>query len=382
MHTSSVINISRSAIDANFRTIREMIGPTVRVSSVVKANAYGHGLDIYPPLAESLGIDHFSVFSFDEAVLVKKYTKEADICVMGMISEEQIPEALEKGIEMFIFDLYRLDLVLKEAKKLNVPAKIHVELETGMHRTGIEKNELNTVIRILEENNKHLILKGLCTHLAGPESIANHVRVNKQIAHFQNIKHRFKRNNLFAEYTHIANSAGTINYPHIKFNMVRVGILQYGFWPSQETFIRHYTLKKAYKDPLQRALSWTTKVMNIKAINTGEFVGYGNFYLASNDMRIAILPIGYSNGYSRDFSNKGRVLINGERCSIIGLVNMNMIAADITEAGDVKIGDEAVIIGKQGDLEISVSYFGTGSDRINYEVLSRLPIDIPRKVAD
>ena len=359
-----------------------MVGPTVRISSVVKSNAYGHGLKTYPPLIEELGIDHFSVFSFDEALMVKKHTQTADVCIMGMIENRQVSKAIERGIEMFVFDLSRLKKVLSEAVRIGIPAKIHIELETGMHRTGIEKNELDTVIKILIENSQYLVFKGLCTHLAGPESIANHVRVNKQITHFQNIKHRFKRNNLFPEYTHIANSAGTINYPHIKFNMVRIGILQYGFWPSQETFIRHYTLKKAYKDPLTRAISWKTKVMTIKKIATGDFVGYGNFYLAGSDMLIAILPIGYSNGYSRDFSNKGRVLIGGKRCSIIGLVNMNMIAVDITEAEHVKIGDEAVIIGKQGDLEISVSYFGTGSDSINYEVLSRLPIDIPRKIID
>lgn len=382
MHSTSVITISRSAIKANLDALRQMIGPTVRISSVVKANAYGHGIDVYPPLAEEMGIDHFSVFSFEEAAAVKQAVKNADVCIMGMVEDSQIPEAVEKGIEMFVFDRYRLGIILETAKRLKTPAKVHIETETGMHRTGLEKKNVINVIEVLQQNSEHLVFKGLCTHLAGPESISNHVRVNKQVTHFQSIKRLFKKHNLFPEYTHIANSAGSVNYPHIKFNMVRVGILQYGFWPSKETFIRHYTLKKTYTDPLKRAISWKTRVMSIKEVDTGEFVGYGNFYLTGSPMRVAILPIGYSNGYSRDFSNKGRVLIHNSRCSVIGLVNMNMIAADITGIGEVRIGDEAVIIGKQGDLEISVSYFGTGSDRINYEVLSRLPAGIPRLVVD
>jgi alanine racemase len=147
-----------------------------------------------------------------------------------------------------------------------------------------------------------------------------------------------------------------------------------------EVFI-HYTSDKVNKeDPLNRILSWKSKIMSIKEVKTGEFIGYGISFLAQSNVKTALVPVGYSGGYSRSLSNKGRVIINGNRCGVIGVVNMNMIIVDITNVDNAKIGDEVVLIGKQEDIEIKVKSFSDYSDMLNYEILAHMPTNIERKV--
>ena len=181
---------------------------------------------------------------------------------------------------------------------------------------------------------------------------------------------------------HTACSAAALRYSATKMDMARIGILQYGFFPSKEILIHYLTKNKEHEFPLRRVISWKSKVMSIKKVKTGEFIGYGTSYLANSDMKIATIPVGYSHGFSRLLSNQGRVLIHGQRVSVVGAVNMNMMSVDITNLEGVKNGDEVVIIGKQGDMEISVASFGDVSNLVNYELLTRLPHDIPRIVVD
>jgi alanine racemase len=162
--------------------------------------------------------------------------------------------------------------------------------------------------------------------------------------------------------------------------MVRIGILQYGFWPSKETLIQYLSKKSIKTDPLTQVLSWKSSIMSLKKVKTGEFISYGTSYLAQKDMKIALIPVGYAHGFSRNLSNQGRVLISGLRVAVIGMVNMNMLIVDVTANDNVKLGDEVVLIGSQGDLSITVSSFSEFSDQLNYELLTRLPGEIPRNV--
>ena len=377
------IQISRSAVESNLRLIKKIVGNDVRISSVVKANAYGHGIEAYVPVAKDAGIDHFSVFSYNEALQVYKITKRsADIMIMGWIDGSQIEDAVKKGIEFYVFNLERLNYALEAAKTIRKQAKIHIEVETGMNRTGFSKKDFKHALNIISENKKHFKIKGLCSHLAGPESIANHVRVKNQIKAFGTFRTEMKKNGLASEYCHLACSAAAVCYPSSRFNLVRIVIMQYGFWSSREVFLRYLHNKSGYENPLRRVITWKSEVMSVKTVKTGKFISYGTTYLASQDMRTAIVPVGYSFGYSRSLSNRGRVLINGVRCSVIGLVNMNMITIDITRAGDVKPGDEVILIGEQNDMAISVDSFSEITQLINYEILSRLSRDIPRSVVE
>ncbi|MDA3885133.1 MAG: alanine racemase [Candidatus Delongbacteria bacterium] len=376
-----IITINEESIKSNLKFLKDYVGKDVKISSVVKANAYGHGIKEYVPIAEKCGIDHFSVFSYNEAIQVYTIVKKTtSIMIMGWIGDEYISDAITKGIEFYIFTIERLKIALKMSEKLGISAKIHLEVETGMNRTGLSKKEFNDALKIINANKQNFQIKGICSHLSGPESIANHVRVKRQISNFKTFVKIMNKNNIFSEYTHLANSAATISYPSSKFNMVRIGIMQYGFWSSKETFLRYSFDNKDLVNPLERIISMKSQVMSIKRVKKGEFVSYSTIYLAQNDVKIAVVPIGYSNGYSRSFTNRGRILIRGTQCSVIGSVNMNMIIVDVTGIDDVKIGDEAVLIGSQNDLVISVDSFSEITQQINYEILSRLSINIPRKI--
>lgn len=382
MNNTSFITLSKSAVENNVNFIRSILHPEAKLSLVVKSNAYGHGIEQFVPILEELGVNHFSVFNYDEAVRVLSVTSNSDVMVMGWIADKDIQEAILNKVEMYVFEIDRLNLILDVAKSLKKPAILHIEVETGMNRTGLDKKQFKKALQILNENREHYIFKGFCTHLAGPESISNYVRIKRQLKRFASFKGQLTKNNLEPELFHVANSAGSIVYPKAQMDMVRIGILQYGFWPSEETFIHYWSKTKNTEDPLKRVISWYSQIMTIKKIKKGDFIGYGNYYLANHDMQIALIPVGYSNGYRRSLSNRGRVLIRGHRCAIIGIVNMNMIIADITNLEDIQTGDEVVVIGNQNGVEMTVSSFSDISDQLNYEVLSRLPLDIPRIVEE
>ncbi|MCB2208039.1 MAG: alanine racemase [Bacteroidetes bacterium] len=381
--TTSVIELSQSALTGNVQFLKELIGEHVRFSSVVKGNAYGHGIEQFIPMAEKAGINHFSVYSSDEAFRVFKASSgESEIMIMGWLDTEAMQWSIENGISFWIFEAERLDKTLEMAKRLGRKAKIHVEVETGMNRTGLPEKGLKHIMKKILDNGEHLIFEGLCTHYAGAESVANYVRVNRQLSKFNKIHKKFILNGLKPKYRHTACSAAALNYPKTRMDLVRIGIAQYGLWPSAETFIQYIHGKAARFDPLNRIISWKSEIISVKKVNEGEFISYGTTYLAQEEKTIAVIPVGYSHGFSRMLSNQGRVLIHGHRVGIIGMVNMNMIIADITSIPDVNIGDEVVIVGRQEEREISISSFSEISNLVNYELLARLPERTKRIVID
>ncbi len=381
METPSIIELDFEAIEHNIRFIKKFVKKNVLISSVVKGNAYGHGIEQYVPAAEKAGITHFSVFSVDEAKRVCNVKQpETDIMIMGWIPTDQLEWAILNRISFWVFDFDRFHKAIETAKLLNKKAHIHIELETGMNRTGFDLSLLGELIKYLNQEKDYYELKGLCTHFAGAESIANHVRVQRQFRTFKRLHKVFVENGIRPERLHAASSAATITYPNTQLDLVRIGILQYGYWPSKETFIHYVSRRKFKKDPIKRIITWKSKVMVVKEVPQGSFVSYGTTYLATEDKRIAVIPTGYGHGYSRSLSNSGRVLINGQRVAVIGMVNMNMLIADITYAKDVEPGSEVVLIGNQGNLDISVSSFSELSDQLNYELLTRLPTTIERKL--
>jgi alanine racemase len=173
-----------------------------------------------------------------------------------------------------------------------------------------------------------------------------------------------------------------MNYPETVGNMVRIGIMQYGFWPNEETLIRYNGNSRENDETLKRLLSWKSKVMTLKPIKKGDYVGYNISFQAYADMTLAVIPVGYAYGYSRSLSNIGKVLIHGQEAPICGIVNMNAVCVDVSHIPNVKKTDEVVLIGSQDQKTISVASFGEMSDQLNYELLTRLPYDIPRTIID
>lgn len=380
MFQTSYIELSESAVKTNIDFINKFIGEGVTFSSVVKGNAYGHGISHYCPLAHKYGVRHFSVFSAQEALQVTQAlpNHEYTLMIMGQIENEELAWAIERHVEFYVFELDRLQAAIATAKLVGKRARIHVELETGMNRTGFSPSEIGPIFKLIEKNLAYLDVKGVCTHLAGAENIANYKRITDQLKRYKQYQTKLATYPWLNAQKHVASSSATIRYPSAQMDLVRIGIMQFGFFPTQEIFIHYSTKFKVNESPLKRILSWKTRVMAVKTVKAGEFIGYGTSYLTNAVTKIALVPVGYSFGYSRMLSNQGKVLINGSRFGVVGTVNMSMLAVDITYDDSIQKGDEVVLIGNQGEQELSVSSFSDYSQLINYELLTRLPHDIPR----
>ncbi|MBN2499067.1 MAG: alanine racemase [Deltaproteobacteria bacterium] len=385
MH-SSTIELSGSALRNNLRFLRKLLGPEVAISSVVKGNAYGHSIEHFVPLAEDCGIGHFSVFSADEAlrVLESRTRPDTRICIMGYIDDAELEWAVGNGIEFWVFDCMRLSAAERASERIGKPARVHLELETGMNRLGLQGAQLDRAIETLATSPGAFELCGVCTHFAGAESVQNHLRIRNQIEAFWEGHERISRR-LGAAVRHTACSAAALRYAETRMDMVRIGIAQYGFWPSRETRM-HFQLERdpdqsgAIRDPLRRVMRWKSLVMNVKTVGPGQFVGYGTTYLTTRTEKVAAVPVGYHHGFARNLSNLGHVLVHGRRAQVVGLVNMNMFLVDVTDIPSVDRGDEVVIIGKQNRSQITVSSFSDLTRNLNYEVLVSLPESIPRVV--
>jgi len=379
----SYIELDQRAMINNFDFLKSCGRPGLRFSSVIKGNAYGHGISNYLPMAEEYGIDHFSVFSADEAFAARKFSRqrETTIMIMGMIRDEELSWAIENDVEFYVFEMERLRSAIRAAKETGKRAGIHLQIETGMNRTGFEEEQWSDLFSFVHLNSDHLDLKGICTHYAGAESVANHYRIHNQDKKFRNSLDTAKSVIGKLPAVHASSSAAFLTYPEMHYDMVRIGIAQYGFWPSRETYMHNLKQSETFnEDPLVRILNWKSEIMSTKWVKEGEFIGYGNVFLTSRKMRIATIPIGYTHGFGRNLTNTGYVLIDGERARVVGIVNMNMLTVEITDMPEAKKGDEVVLIGKQNGQEITVASFGEMSNNLNYEVLTRLPAGIPREI--
>lgn len=381
MFETSHINLKKAALKNNLSFIQNLIGEDCKMSSVVKGKAYGHGIEEYVVMAEECGVNHFSVYSTDEAQRVFNVKNtNTSIMIMGSVDDDGLAWAIDNDIEVWVFDEERLNKALQLAENLRKKAKLHIEIETGMYRTGFENGEIKNVIQTLQGNLEHHTLVGICTHFASAESISNYYRIKEQIKRFKRVLKQFEKATLHPVYRHACCSAALLRFPEMRMDMVRVGILQYGFWPSTETFIDYTQKNKTMDEPLHRIISWKSHVMSVKHVKTGEYIGYGTSYLAQSDTKIGIVPVGYGHGFARSLSNQGRALINGIRMAVIGTVNMNSLAVDLSEVESVKKGDSVTLIGRDGELDVSVASFSEATNQLNYELLTRLPMHIPRIV--
>lgn len=376
--SNSRITLSRSALANNINFIKNQLKKGVVLSSVIKGNAYGHGIAEMVPALEALGVHHFSVFSSFEAQIVhQQLSQPATIMIMGNIAPEHQEWVIANNIHFFVFNFERLTTMSAIAKKQGKKAHIHVEAETGMNRTGFDQKDWKKLITQLKAN-KDMELVGICTHFSGAESITNYHRIQQQRKQFKKFNNLLVKNNITPQIKHTSCSAALMAYPNEQWDLVRIGILQYGLWPSRETYISYLTRKKLHEDPLKRLIRWESSIMDIKHVKKQQFVGYGTSLLAENDMIIASVPVGYSDGYSRSLSNQGKVIINETRLDVIGVVNMNMLLVDISNIANVHIGDPVVLIGSAGKADISIASFGELSKQLNYELLTRLDKNIKR----
>lgn len=361
------VRVSPDALRANARALRELIAPA-KAAFVVKANAYGHGLKevarAIEPLAERL-----CVYSVDEAAALRDAGVTAPVFIMGPIESRDLEEAFARGFEIALWNTGSyLHAVCEAAGKRRVRAAVHVKINTGVARLGLEPRDAPDAIEDYARLPQ-LALTGVFSHLAAAEELDSPFTM-EQLATFE----RVTKGAPGAPLRHIAASAAALLWPQTRLDMARIGIALYGLWPSAQTRIAMNGTNLA----LQPALSYDTRIAAIREVEGGTPIGYGCSYHAPKRTRIAVLPLGYADGIPRALSNKGAVLIDGRRCPIVGRVCMNMMLVDAGTAPAAKPGDTAVLIGTQGAETITADEWAAWADTINYEIVSRLPAELNR----
>jgi len=379
------LEVDAGRLRQNLAALRREFAPA-RLCFVVKADAYGHGVSAVVPVAEDCGVRDFAVFSAHEAWhALEASDGGSDIQVMGHIEPENMEWVARRGLLPWINDETEWSAVRNAVAAVTdgegLPLRVHVEVETGMHRTGLEPDAAVGVVCTAADLDEVEVV-GLCTHLAGAEDSRNLDRVLAQLEVFRDVRQRIEDAGVHVPLLHVASSSAALVDAGYRLDMVRTGIAGYGLWPTPEVRQRYRPRDPERPLRLRRALSWKTRVMAVKHVPEGAFVGYGQAYATPRDTTIAILPVGYGDGFTRGLSNAGQVLVHGRRCPIVGQVNMNMVQVDVGHVPATRPGDEVVLIGQQGDLELGVHSFAEAQEVINYELMTRLSRDIPRHVID
>lgn len=367
------VDVSTSALRHNAQTVREIVRPS-NVMAVVKSNAYGHGLELVVKAVQP-DVSTFAVDSLSEALLLKKIGVTKPILILGYLPIEDTGIAVENG---FSFVVYRPETLseigrLKAGKK---KANIHLKIETGTTRQGLEGEPLMKLARTAARM-PGVHIEGAYTHFANIEDTANPEYAMGQLARFQKALADLDAAGIHPPVVHAASSAAAFLYPKTRFSAIRLGISLYGYWPSDS--VRRTVEKNGTLQNLQPALTWKTVVAQVKSVKRGTPVSYGLTERVTRESRIAVLPVGYWDGYDRELSSKGSVLIRGHRAKIVGRVCMNMMMADVTDVPGVKSGDEVVLIGSQKSEVVTAEDIASKIGSISYEVLARINPLIERR---
>ncbi len=335
--------------------------------AVVKANAYGHGAIETSRTLIRHGVSHLAVFSMEEGSMLRQAGLDVPIVVLGPIFKEQFGDLFAYRLTPVVSDPSVLTALGQAAISCEFPHPIHLKIETGMGRLGLTHDELVTFVSS-HRFPPSLRLEGLMTHLADADG-SDPDATEQQISRFNKALKVVMEGGFQVSLVHASNSSGTVRFPSAHFSLVRPGIMLYGY----------HTLPHTIQTPnLRPVLSLKTRIAQLRTIQPGTTVSYNRTFTARRPTRIAVLPIGYANGLSRHLSNRGAVLIHGQRASIAGLVCMDMVMVDVTEIPDTAVGDEAVLIGRQGNDEITASDIAKWADTIPYEVLCAIGPQIPR----
>jgi alanine racemase len=340
------------------------IAPQSAIWPVVKSNAYGHGIkEIVEILDKDKNTTGFMVVNLDEALELSKYTNK-NILVLSYFdrAEDNLSLAADKNISLPVCSLECVDYL----DSLNKNFLVNIKIDTGTSRLGFLVEECEQAIKYIQ-NKKNLSINSIYTHYAESES-ANLDFTKQQFELFDNIASKYPEIK-----KHSVCSAAAISMPEAQADMIRLGISLYGLWPSQET-------KDRNSIDLKPVLSWKTKIIQIKNLKAGQTIGYNRTYKCKQDCKVAILPLGYYEGYSRSLSNKSQVIIKNKKYSIRGNICMNLIMIELPQDTDIKVGEVVGLLGKQGDQEISAEELAKLSGTINYEVVTKINFNLPRVI--
>lgn len=369
------IELDGTALVHNVGVFRSVLSPDTLLLGVVKANAYGHGLAQIAPLA-ARHFDWFGVHSASEARDLRDLGVKLPILVMGFVPPADFWD-LDGDIHLLISSKTALDYAAGYRDQTGVSLPIHIKVETGAKRQGVPISELESTLATAK--NHRLDVVGLATHFANIEDTLEHEFARAQLQRFEESVDQVTRLlGLDLPFIHSACSAASLLFRETDFSMARVGISSYGHWPSRETRLSWILEHGRDGFELRPVLSWRAVVGQLQRVPSGESVGYGRTWKALRDTVLAVIPVGYSDGYPRALGNRARVSVRGRAAPVVGRVCMNILMVDITDIPGVEIGDVVTLVGRDGDVEITADELAGHCGTINYEFLARLSPAIPR----
>jgi alanine racemase len=369
--------VDLGALSHNYRLAAEIGGrPAI---GVVKANAYGHGA---VPVAKELvasGAPLLAVALVEEGVELRQAGISAPVLVFGASYGEHYDQLIEHRLTPFIFTHRHLSLLAAAARNAGVQTAAHLEIDTGMGRNGTRPEDLPEIIAAARRTPE-VVIEGICTHLASAD-LEDRSTTDRQISLFNQAAENMRQAGLPVRWRHLANSAGTVEYPGARQDLTRSGIMLYGYLPFHP--VRPPAALEVARR-LRRVMSWRTAIVHLKSVPAGTPISYGGYWVSRRPSRIATLPVGYGDGYSRRFSGRpgfgnAEVLVRGKRAPVVGTVCMDLCLADVTDVPGVELGDEVVLLGAQGGEVVDADELAERAGTISYEILCGIGTRVPRR---
>ena len=360
--THVVVNLSQ--IKHNLEAIRAHVGGA-KVMPIVKANAYGHGLD---EVARYLApqVDYIGVAVLEEGIHLRKLGIRTPLLVLGGIWGDQIPLYLKHNLTMTASSLERLEQIDAAAGLLRKKARVHLKIDTGMERIGVHYYSAEPLLEAALAC-RHVQVEGIYSHFANADAAdLSHARL--QLERFDQVLRFYEKHSLPLPLRHMANSGGILQLPESHYDMVRPGILLYGVYPSAEV---------ARTVAVQPALSWKSRVVYFKVVQAGHPVSYGSTWQSDHPVRVVTVPVGYGDGYFRAMSNRAQVIIRGQKYPQVGRICMDQMMVDL-EQGSAYNGDEVILIGADGPQQVSAEDLAGWAGTIPYEILTNIGARVPR----
>ncbi len=356
----TVLEVDLNKLARNLRKVRTQVGPQTELLAILKANAYGHGAETIGQFIEENKLAQwFGVASVEEGIGLREAGLKTPILVLGSIYPfEAFTYAIKYNLAVTIASLDAAKAACACAEKLGQKIVCHVKQDTGMGRIGTRRGAVVKVLEYLHQN-PHAILDGLYSHLSSVQTDADFTQ--EQIGYLRDTLTHLQLKNIPVKHIHIAASAALVARPDAQFTLVRPGHSMYG-------------LEEGYEP----VLSWKTRVVYLKDIPAGASISYNRSFRAKEPMKVATLPLGYGDGFMRALSNKACVLIKGQRCRVLGNVTMDMLMVDVTRVPGVNVGDEVVVVGRQGSEEITLKELADLAGTIDYEICTQINARVPR----
>ncbi len=368
--------IDLAAVRANVAAVRARLRPGVMLASVVKANAYGHGLELCAPACVAAGADWLVVNSPAEALRVREAGVSVPVYLCMQVPPALAALAVSARARVVVAEVESAEALAQAGRALAWPVPVHLKVETGMHRQGLAPDEVVAVATRLSRL-QGISLEGLTSHFADSDAARDAAHVRQQYRVLEAVRQALAGRGFHLPVVHAANSAAALLWPESQASLVRVGLATYGLWPSPACRAAANDGTVAAVD-LRPALSWRARVLQVTRLAAGEYVGYGRTWQAPSERRLAVVPLGYADGVDRRLGNRGHVLLRGRPAPIRGRICMNLFTVDVTDIADVAAGDTATLIGRDGDREVTADQWAEWMNTINYEVVACIHPDQPR----